>query len=125
MPDVFDAAKQLARDLRKRQTAAEKTLWRELRRRELLGKKFLRQHPIFLDYQGREAFFIADFYCHECRLVIEVDGKIHDYQKEYDGLRTHIINALGIKVVRFKNEDIERNVHEMLRRLRSLLTQPR
>ncbi len=107
MRNVFDTAKQLTRDLRKRQTVAEQTLWRELRQRELLGKKFLRQHPIFFDYQGRDAFFIADFYCHEHRLVIEIDGKSHEYQKEYDEFRTHIINAKGIRVVRFKNEEIE------------------
>lgn len=57
-------AKKLCRELRINQTQAEKILWTHLRNRQLLGKKFLRQHPIFCDVNGRETFFIADFYCH-------------------------------------------------------------
>ena len=64
---------------------------------------------------------MADFYCHEKKLVLEIDGKIHLGQKDYDELRTHIINALGIKVIRFRNEEIEENFEEVLGWLREHL----
>jgi very-short-patch-repair endonuclease len=114
-------AKELARELRKRQTRAEAILWEQLRNREFLGKKFLRQHPLLFEYMGRRAFFIADFYCHERRLVIEVDGKKHDYQRDYDELRTQVIDSLGIAVVRVKNEDIESNIDKVLERIRGIV----
>jgi len=87
----------------------------------LKSKKFLRQHPIRFEMDGRRRFFIADFYCHEKKLVLEIDGKIHQRQKDYDQLRTHIINTLGIKVIRFKNEEIEVNLELALDRLKEHL----
>ena len=119
--NVYETATHLARDLRKRQTKEEKLLWHELRNRKFFGKKFFRQHPIFFDYCGRNAFFIADFSCREDRLVIEVDGKSHKYQGEYDEYRTYIVNSLGMEVVRFKNEDIEERMNQVLRELRLLI----
>ena len=116
-----EVAKRAARDLRRRQTEAEAKLWAILRDRRFFGKKFLRQHPIIFYYQFRERFFVADFYCHESRLVIEIDGKIHDFQKDYDQLRDHIINDLGITVVRFKNEEIDDDIDIVLHELRQLL----
>lgn len=98
---------ELARELRKNQTPAEIYLWDKLRNRKFLGKKFLRQHPIiFKETDYNFDFFIADFYCHECKLVIEVDGKIHDYQKEHDKQRDLIMENLGLRVLRIKNEEI-------------------
>ncbi|MCI0698296.1 endonuclease domain-containing protein [candidate division KSB1 bacterium] len=70
---------------------------------------------------GKETFFIADFFCHERKLVVEIDGKIHDYRKDHDELRTFIINMMGIEVIRFRNEEIENNLGEVLARLTSLL----
>ena len=119
-----ETAIELARKLRMNQTPAEVILWNRLRNRKLVGRKFLRQHPIFFQYGNHDAFFIADFYCHEHRLVLEVDGKRHDYQKNYDAFKTHIINALGINVMRFKNDEIESNIEGVLIRLREILTQP-
>ena len=81
----------------------------------------MRQHPIRFEMDGRRRFFIADFYCHEKKLVLEIDGKIHQRQKDYDQLRTHIINTLGIKVIRFKNEEIEVNLELALDRLKEHL----
>ena len=118
---LVKVAKHTARDLRRRQTNAEAKLWDVLRNRQFYGKKFLRQHPILFEYQSKKRFFIADFYCHEEKLVIEVDGKIHDYQKDYDNLRTYIVNALGIRVVRFRNEDVENNIEKVSNELRGLL----
>ena len=64
-------------------------------------------------------------YCTKNRLVVEIDGKSHEYQKQYDELRTHIINNLGIKVVRFRNEEIEKNVHSVIEKLKMILTHPK
>jgi very-short-patch-repair endonuclease len=95
------------RDSRKTQTISEKILWDVLRNRKLSGWKFLRQHAICFEYQGRIRFFKADFFCHEARLIIELDGKIHEYQAEYDEYRTFIINQLGFRVERIKNEELK------------------
>jgi len=97
----------LARDLRKNQTCSEKLLWNVLRRKAILGYKFLRQHPIFYRvYTGRVEFFIADFYCAKLRLIIELDGPIHNFQKEYDSERDAKLLSKGIKVIRMENEEV-------------------
>ncbi len=122
---TLDLARELARDLRKRQTHAESLLWSEVRNRKLSGRKFLRQHPLFFEYGDKDSFFIADFYCHECRLVVEVDGKSHDYLKDYDDLRTYIINSMRINVVRVRNEEIEDDLPGVLRKLRAIVSTQR
>jgi len=120
---IYDFAKQTARDLRKRQTNPESKLWAILRNHRFLQKKFYRQHPIIFNYDSQKKFFISDFYCHEAKLVIEIDGKGHDYQKDYDEMRTYIINSLGIRVVRFKNEEIESDIDRVLNELKRMLTE--
>ena len=74
------------------ETEAEALLWTRLRKNQLHGFRFKRQHPI--------ADYIADFYCHEAKLVIEVDGKYHDAreQKLYDEIRTKVIISFGLRV---------------------------
>ena len=114
-------AKQVCRDLRKRSTAGEQMFWENVRGRKFLGLKFYRQYPLFVDLDGHETFFVADFYCHERRLVIEIDGKIHEYQAQHDRARSWMMGNLGIKVVRFRNEEIEDNISEVLRKLETLL----
>jgi leucyl-tRNA synthetase len=97
----------LARNLRKNPTPSEKLLWNYLRRRNLLGYKCLRQHPIFYRINNNWVeFFIADFYCSELKLIIEVDGKIHDNNKEYDSERDLKLLNKGICVIRIKNEEL-------------------
>ena len=97
----------LARELRTRQTPSEKILWHELRSRKLYGVKFYRQHPlIYEEDSGHLHFFVADFYSAEQNLVIELDGKIHDYQKHYDFARDLIITMMELTVIRFENEEI-------------------
>jgi len=79
--DEYKTIKQLAKELRKNQTEAEEMLWQKLRNRKLYGYKFLRQHPIIHSgFINKLYFFIADFYCAEKELVIELDGKIHGNQ---------------------------------------------
>ena|ERR1035437_1386065 len=89
-----------AKALRKDGTPAEKLLWKMIRNRKLFGLKFRRQHPL--------KYFVADFYCHELLLAIEVDGSIHDLEenKQYDKEREEIITELGITVLRFTNEEV-------------------
>jgi very-short-patch-repair endonuclease len=89
-----------ARNLRQRQTSAETLLWELLRGEQLNGLKFRRQHPI------RGTSYIADFYCHEASLVVELDGPIHDQQRSVDALRQADIEALGLRVLRFTNQQV-------------------
>lgn len=94
--------------LRKVGTDAEDILWQALRRKQLSGFKFRRQHPLHK--------YIADFYCHEAKLVIEVDGGIHNNpdNKEYDNNRSYELEQLGIKVLRFTNEEVNDNLEIVL-----------
>lgn len=106
--------KDIARNLRKNQTDSEQILWEQLRNRKLDGHKFLRQAPLFyFVYHKRRYLFIADFYCAEKKLVVELDGKIHDKTKEYDEGRDAIITERGIKVLRVKNEELN-NIENVL-----------
>ncbi|QXP84660.1 DUF559 domain-containing protein [Methylococcus sp. Mc7] len=90
--------KQHARDLRKAATDAENLMWQLLRNRRLANAKFRRQHPI-----GK---YIADFYCDEQGLVIELDGGQHAEQKTYDDQRTAFLQSQGLTVLRFWNNQV-------------------
>lgn len=93
----------MARENRKHPTQAEQKIWFEILRSEQFENyKFLRQKP--LDN------FIVDFYCAELMLAIEIDGDSHAMQKEYDILRSEKLDAYGIKVIRYTNNDIMSNV---------------
>lgn len=107
--------------LRKHSTPAEKIIWNLVRDRRLDGKKFLRQHSLLFRYNGRVRFFIADFYCYQHKLILELDGRAHERQQDYDELRTYIINQLGIRVVRFKNEEVESNTAGVVNKIRKYL----
>ena len=98
----------LARELRKNQTIEESKLWQLLRGRRLRGVKFFRQHPIiYSEIENNQKFFVPDFYSAEKKLVIELDGKIHEFQKEYDKNRESILESIGLRVIRFKNEELK------------------
>ena len=103
--DTLSAAK----ILRENMTNCEKLLWEKLKLKQVCGLKFRRQHPI--------DFFIVDFYCHEARLVIEIDGKIHDKQREYDDGRSAEMEKYFIKVIRFKNSEVEKNIYDVVERI--------
>ena len=103
----YPEIKEIADKLRKNQTPGEKILWEHLRKHQVCGRKFLRQHVIVYESVNNEHFFfIPDFYCAREKLIIEVDGKIHDYQKDRDRHRDEILRAKGLKILRFKNEDM-------------------
>lgn len=117
----FNVIKKHARELRNCMTDSEKLLWEQLRNRKLSGYKFLRQHPIVYkaDYKGLN-YFIADFYCNEKKVVIELDGMIHQDTQEYDEFRDIEMKELGINVLRIKNEDLE-NIDEVLQKINNFL----
>ena len=101
-------SKEKAQKLRRNMTLAEKKIWYELLRKDKLeGFRFLRQKP--LDN------YIADFYCAELLLVIEIDGESHlaEGAKEYDAHRTKVLNGYGIEVVRYTNEQILNHLDEV------------
>ena len=104
--------KERARELRKKMTKAEKKLWEYLRNRQLCGYKFRRQHPI--------EFYIADFYCHELQLVIEIDGNGHqeEDQKIWDHSRQSEMDSFGIKELRFTNEHVINKLPLVLKTIR-------
>ena len=123
-PQLKAIAKTLCRDLRKHATPAEKLFWNEVRNRKLLNKKYYRQYPLFYEFNGIESFFIADFFCFEEKIVIEIDGGYHQRQQEHDRLRTEIINAIGIKVLRFSNEEVENNIAKVLEKVKLNIKTP-
>ena len=92
------AAMGVARSFRRVSTSAEAALWKALRGRRLVGLKFRRQHPV----DG----FIVDFYCAERRLIVEVDGSVHDRQRAADEERQAMLDASGYRVVRLHNDTV-------------------
>ena len=94
-------------------TPAEKLLWQEVRANKL-GVHFRRQQVI----QG----FIVDFYCHRAGLVVEVDGDTHDLQKEEDERREKVLSEMGLRVVRFGNDEVVRDLSAVVGKIRELLS---
>jgi very-short-patch-repair endonuclease len=111
-PDVIAAARRLRLNL----TPAEQKLWQALSKRQLNGIKFRCQHPI--------GPFIVDFYCPEYRLVIELDGSIHDQQIEQDTARTAQLNQFGYHVIRFRNETVLTNLKHVLHQILEATNKP-
>lgn len=105
-----------ARQLRREATTAESLLWELLRDRRLLGRKFRRQHPI-----GQ---FIADFFCDDARLIIEIDGAVHrePTQQERDRLREEILREHGFAVLRFTNDQIFDRTEQVLQEIAAYVT---
>ena len=106
---------QRARELRQEMTPAEKILWQELRGNKL-GVHFRRQQVI--------AGFIVDFYCHKAGLVIELDGDIHEgeTQKETDANRDKVLAELGLRIIRFRNEEILMGLSQVVGRIQELIS---
>ena len=109
-PSIFEKTK----ELRKNMTDAEKLLWLRLNKNQL-GVRFRSQHPINI--------FIADFYCHEHRLVVEVDGGIHEdkTQKEHDSGRTIELERFEITVIRFTNEQVMNSINDVVSKIQTCL----
>jgi type I restriction enzyme R subunit len=107
--------KELARELRSNETIAEELLWALLRNRNMLGFKFRRQHQ-FGEY-------IADFYCRQAKLVIECDGAVHDGNDawQHDQKRDSYMVGQGLRVLRFKNDDIVHDTAAVIEKISSYL----
>jgi very-short-patch-repair endonuclease len=104
------------RKLRDNATEADHILWTALRNKQLNGYKFRRQHPL--------SFYIADFYCHEFKLVVEVDGGYHQTKEQIllDNRRTADIEFQGLKVIRFTNEEVKIDLPKVLDRIKECIT---
>jgi len=108
-PIIFERAKAMRNEM----TQAEKAVWGLLRSNKMLGYRFKAQHPIDI--------FIADFYCHELKLVIEIDGGIHRSkgQKEYDMGREAALECFDISVIRFTNDEVENDIERIRKEIES------
>ena len=100
---------QLAWELRNNPTPAEALLWTALSGKKLGRLRFRFQHPI-----GQ---FVLDFYCASCKLVVELDGSVHDARTEEDAARTEYLNAFGYRVIRFRNEEVLTNLDSVLAKI--------
>ena len=107
---IFENAKVLRNNL----TADEMILWGRLKE-YFPGYKFRRQHPI--------SNYIADFYCHKLKLIIEVDGAIHSSHenKKLDEIRQKNLEKLGLIVIRFNNEDVRNKIENVLRKINEFI----
>ncbi len=107
---------EFARALRKHLTPAEDILWRRLRGSRFHGAKFRRQVPFDR--------YVADFYCHAAKLVVELDGVQHDWFIDYDHGRTDVIENFGVRVLRFTNAEVCNDLESVLSRIREELRLP-
>ncbi len=105
--------KVFARELRKEQTPEEAIVWEQLRNRKFMDLKFRRQHVI----EG----FVVDFYCHQLRLAIEIDGAVHNKQKDYDALRQMLIESKDIRFIRVTNDEVHQDINILLKRIKENL----
>jgi len=107
----FSGLVEKARELRKKQTPAESVMWELLRDKRFMNLKFRRQHQF--------GNYIADFYCHEHKLVIELDGGTHESnsQKKHDHKRDAYLASMGLTVLRFSNEEFQANPENILQRI--------
>jgi very-short-patch-repair endonuclease len=105
------SAKQLenAKELRREMTPSEKILWKQLKANRLNRLHFRRQQIV----HG----YLADFYCHQHELIVEVDGGIHEQQKEYDAEREGYLRALGFRIIRFTNEEVNHDLKGVLQKI--------
>lgn len=109
-PTLERKMRDVARELRKNPTPSEEILWQALRKRQLDSRKFRRQMPI--------GPFVVDFYCSTERLAVEVDGSIHENQREADKTRQELLESLGIRFVRVTADQVNQNLPHVLNTIR-------
>ena len=115
----YGASKQIfqyAETLRKNMTIAEKIIWERLSKNQL-KVRIRRQHPVWK--------YIADFYCHELKLIIEIDGEIHlkKENKEYDIGRENTLNEFGIEIIRFTNDQVINEIEYVINTITKKITE--
>ncbi|MFV8464668.1 endonuclease domain-containing protein [Flavobacterium sp. LB1P62] len=105
----------MQKKLRENSTEAEEKLWLAVRNNQIEGYKFRRQHPL--------SIYIADFYCHPLKLVIEIDGGYHltEEQQLLDVKRTNDIEFQGLKVIRFTNEEVLMHLPEVIAKIKAFI----
>ena len=109
-PAIDPTARQHACENRHRQSPADAKLWKILSNHNVDGRKFRHQHPV--------GPYILDFYCHEAKLVVELDGRSHDAQMDYDAARTAWLESQGYRVVRFMNVQVMRDIVSVVEGIR-------
>ena len=112
-PKMWRKLSPLAREMRKKPTAAERKLWKRIRRKQVLGVKFRRQLAIDR--------FIVDFCTLSIRLIIEVDGPTHDNSQAFDAYRQARLESYGFEVVRFGNRDVLSNIEGVMETIYSVV----
>ena len=107
------STKEKRKILRDSITESENLLWCRIRNRQIMNLKFRRQHGI--------GEYIADFYCPEIKLVIEIDGAPHftDEGRDYDRIRTEFMDCPGIRILRFSNSEVTNNMEEVLKKIKA------
>jgi very-short-patch-repair endonuclease len=112
-PDLWEKLKPLARQMRKEPTPAEAALWQCLRGKKVLGFRFRRQHAI--------ERFIVDFYCRKAKLIVEIDGPIHQYTIKEDAARQEFLVSKGLAILRFRNEEVLGDCDDVIERIEAVL----
>ena len=105
-PELWQKLKPLAQQMRKEPTGAEAKLWQRIRKEQIRGVKFRRQYVIDR--------FIVDFCSLEVRLILELDGPIHQYTQDEDRIRQSFLESLGFEVLRFPNMEVFNNLQAVL-----------
>ena len=116
-PAIWQRLKPEARRMRRQPTEAEARLWQFLKGKKLMGLRFRRQHPI-----GR---FIADFYCADAGLVIEVDGPGHTVTRTEDAARDEFLGTQGLRVLRLSNDEVLHEVNAALEKIATAISRKR
>lgn len=114
-PDLWEKLKPLARQMRTLATEAEESLWLQIRGQRLNRFRFRRQHAL--------ERFVVDFYCASARLVVEVDGPVHQYNQAEDEIRDQYLQSLGLRVLRFTNEEVLQNTQSVIGEIAGALSQ--
>jgi len=111
-----------AREQRKNATPEERKIWELLRGRKYKNLKFYRQYPIVISAKtSKKEFYIADFYCHTLRLILEIDGEIHNKQVVYDTARDNVLSKLGYQIFRISNNQVNALNENLLNILSSFI----
>ena len=102
--------------MRRNPTPEEAAVWKRLRHRCLLGFRFRRQHAIDR--------FLVDFYCAEASLVVEIEGPVHQYTRQEDSVRQAFLESLGLRVLRFTNDEVNGGMEGVMERIAAALQFP-
>ncbi len=118
-----DYIKELSKKLRNNHTKSEMLLWEYLKWKQINWLRFHRQKPIFAFREDKwfDRFYIADFYCHEKRLIVELDWEVHssNSQKDYDKIRDEILKNNSYNILRFSNDEVFNNISFVLDKIKS------